>query len=128
YVYVILVFLMAFFYGNVFWVFPKIIRNKNSIVRIGICVAWFIVVFGGNYFVVGPLFNKANPAPQPETRAFTAIPDNEKRDSVIKDGIITLDHPKREFHPPEINEINFTVSSWFHLQPIILFAFLVILG
>src|SRR5215469_9394613 len=47
--YIILAFLMAFFYGNIFWVFPKAIRYKNALVRLAICTGWFAMVFGANY-------------------------------------------------------------------------------
>src|ERR1700733_1648784 len=65
YVYLMLIFLAALFYGNVFWVFPKVIRNKKIIHRLTVCAAWLTIVFGMNYFIVGPLFDAANPAPQP---------------------------------------------------------------
>src|SRR5688572_11657789 len=65
YVYVILVFLAALFYGNILWVFRKVIRYRNIIVRLAICAGWFTLVFGANYFIVGPLFKRANPAPKP---------------------------------------------------------------
>ena len=63
YVYIILVFLAVLFYGNIFWVFPKVIRYKKGIVRLAICAGWFTMVFGANYFIVGPLFDQANPMP-----------------------------------------------------------------
>src|ERR1700712_772871 len=60
YVYIILVFLAVLFYGNIFWIFRKVIRYKNVIVRLAICAGWFIMVFGANYFIVGPMFKHAN--------------------------------------------------------------------
>jgi two-component system LytT family sensor kinase len=65
YVYIILVFLAALFYGNVFWIFPKVIRYKSGIARLAICAGWFTMVFGANYFIVGPLFDQANPIFEP---------------------------------------------------------------
>ena len=59
YVYIILVFLATLFYGNVFWVFKKVIRYKSGIARLAICAGWFMMVFGANYFIVGPLFDLA---------------------------------------------------------------------
>src|SRR5580658_3210745 len=48
YVYIILIFLAALFYGNIFWVFPKVIRYKQGIVRLAICAGWFTMVFCAN--------------------------------------------------------------------------------
>ncbi len=55
------IFLAALFYGNVFWVFRRVIRYKKGIVRLAICAGWLTMVFGTNYFIVGPLFDQANP-------------------------------------------------------------------
>lgn len=127
YVYIILVFLAALFYGNIFWVFRKIIRFKNSIVRLAICAGWFTVVFGANYFIVGPLFNQANPAPKPPVilirttktdTSFTMRDTSSFRPVQPKDP-----HPRRLF-----KAINFMINDWQHMQPVIAFAFLVIEG
>src|ERR1700683_5177538 len=49
YVYIILVYLAALFYGNIFFVFPKVIRYKKGIARLAICAGWFAMGFGANY-------------------------------------------------------------------------------
>jgi len=121
YVYIILIFLAALFYGNVFWVFPKAIRYKNGIIRLAICAGWFTMIFGANYFIAGPLFDRANPIPEPPPFVFR--PDSTRKlppmGKVIQDDPVAL---------AKINAINFTVSDWRQIQPAILFAFLVILG
>jgi two-component system, LytTR family, sensor kinase len=125
YVYIILVFLATLFYGNVFWVFKKVIRYKSGIARLAICAGWFTMVFGANYFIVGPLFDQANPTPHPPV--FVPF----QRDAVITEHrlrTITEDHPPTSFLYPHIDAINFTISDWLHIQPVILLAFLVIAG
>jgi two-component system, LytTR family, sensor kinase len=123
YVYIILVFLAALFYGNVFLVFPKIIRYKKVIARLAICTVWFTMVFGANYFIVGPLFDQANPIPNLSP---SFVPFN--RDAVIRDPVMKPDHPPFPHLTPHIGAINFTISDWLHIQPVILLAFLVIQG
>ena len=122
YVYIILGSLAALFYGNIFWVFPKVIRNKNSITRLAICAGWFSMIFGANYFIAGPLFDQANPIPEPPAWLLTS-----RRDSVFGRplGKLIPDNPAALSH---VDAINFMVSDWRHIQPVILFAFLVILG
>jgi two-component system LytT family sensor kinase len=117
YVYIILTFLAALFYGNIFWVFPKVIRFKKSIVRLAIGAGWLAMVFGANYFIVGPLFEKANPIPERPTGLSTY-----KRDTEVR--MMLPDHPV----PGPHDAINFTISDWLHIQPVILLAFLVIQG
>jgi len=117
YVYIILVFLAALFYGNIFWVFPKVIRYKKNIVRLAVCAGWFTMVFGANYFIVGPLFDKANPIPE-LPRGFSTF----KRDTVLQLPVIRPDNP------PHPDAITFMISDWPQIQPVILLAFFVIEG
>jgi two-component system, LytTR family, sensor kinase len=123
YVYIILVFLAALFYGNVFWVFPKVIRYKKGIVRLALGAGWLMMVFGANYFIVGPLFEQANPIPEPPKPppGFSTF----KHDTVLRLPVIRPDHPVSS---PHTDSINFLISDWLHIQPVILLAFLVIEG
>jgi len=120
YIYIILIFLVALFYGNAFWVFPKVIRYKKSIARVIICLIWFTTIFGSNYFIVGPLFDQANPVPEPPAFLLRATRDTAH-------AVMTLDHPPN-YSRSNPDEISFMINSWLHLQPVILFAFLVIQG
>ena len=126
YVYIILVSLMVLFYGNIFWVFRKAIQYKNGLVRLAMCAAWFTLVFGANYFIAGPLFDRANEITEPPRAVLTStakqgivtrIPDTVRRTITVRDP-----------PPGPPNAINFLTSDWRHLQPVILFPFFVILG
>ncbi|HXL73612.1 MAG TPA: histidine kinase, partial [bacterium] len=123
YVYIILVFLAALFYGNIFWVFPKVIRYKKGIVRLALGAGWLAMVFGANYFIVGPLFEQANPIPEPPKPppGFSTF----NHDTVLRLPVIRPDHPVSS---PHTDSINFLISDWLHIQPVILLAFLVIEG
>lgn len=124
YVYLILVFLAVLFYGNIFWVFPKAIRYKQIIVRLAICACWFVLVFSANYLAVGPLFNQANQRsePPPQGRPEFNKLDRTKLDTGVRR------RPPQGPDRRQVGTINFMISDWQHLQPILLFAFLVILG
>jgi two-component system, LytTR family, sensor kinase len=123
YVYVILVFLAVLFYGNIFWIFRKAIQYKNVIVRLLICAGWFLVVFGANYFAVGPQFDQTNQAiePPPPVNVF------QKHYLIKDDTIMKLPHPDHP-DPLRVGVINFMINDWQHLQPVILLAFLMIMG
>ncbi len=125
YVYVILIFLAVLFYGNIFWVFKKAIRHRSMIVRLGICAGWFILIYGANYFAAGPLFNEANQAHEPPPPRL--MPDVGKLYRIKSDTELK-GHAPHGPDPFRIGTINFMISDWLHLQPIMLFAFLVILG
>ena len=125
YVYAMLGFLAALFYGNVFWVFRKVIRNKNSIVRLTICAAWLLLVFGANFLIVGPMFDRANPTPHPPPLLISTT----NGDTVFR--------PVQAFRPvqpgdpvphPRFEAISFIIHDWRQMQPVILLAFLVIEG
>jgi two-component system LytT family sensor kinase len=124
YVYLICAFLAVLFYGNIFWVFPKAVRYPKMIVRLAVCTGWFIVVFSANYLAAGPLFEQANRADEPPRREM-GMP--EKHDRLKLDMMIRRDTPRGP-DPNQVGTINFMISDWRHLQPILLFAFLVILG
>lgn len=119
YVYFILLFLALLFYGNVFWVFKKAARYKNSLARVAICLAWFALVFGANYYIVGPLFENANQAGQPPPIPHT------KKEIAFAIAHIRPDHPNG---PPHVEVVNFMISNWQPMQPVMLFAFLTIFG
>jgi two-component system LytT family sensor kinase len=116
YVYLTFVFLAMLFYGNIFWIFRKAVRHKNGLARLAICAGWFVLVFGANYLIVGPLFNQANPTHQSPARVLGQL---DAARSVIRPDTPRVDR---------IELVNFMISDWLHLQPILLFAFLVILG
>jgi hypothetical protein len=153
---------MILFYGNIFWVFPKLVRYKNSLIRVAICAGWFAAIFGANYFTASPLFDRANQviqAPKDLRRPSDSgihmmqtgplpnigipiiqngrlpdsilhvIRDGRLRDSGVKvmlNGRITTVYRDGPASGP--NAISFMTSDWWHIQPVILFAFLVILG
>jgi two-component system LytT family sensor kinase len=124
YVYMILAFLAALFYGNVFWVFPKVIRYK-SIARLAICAAWFTMLFGANYLIVRPLFDQANPAPKPTALLISAA----KGDTVFRPPqVFRPVQPGDPFPHPRFEAISFMINDWRQIQPVILFAFLVMQG
>ena len=81
------------------------------------------MVFGANYFIVGPLFEQANPIPEPPKPppGFSTF----KHDTVLRLPVIRPDHPVSS---PHTDSINFLISDWLHIQPVILLAFLVIEG
>jgi len=118
YVYIILLSLALLFYGNVFWVFRKVIRYKRDAIRLAICAGWFAMVFGANYLIDGPLFNRANPDPVPPPPKMKA-----RLDSIFR-----APHPDTVFTRPPFDAVNFTVRNWLHMQPYLVFAFLVIEG
>jgi len=125
YVYMMLVFLAALFYGNVFWIFRKGVRYKKSTLRLAICAAWFTMVFAANYLTVGPLFDRANPVPKPPSLLISTA----KGDTVFRP--VQIFRPVQPGDPlphQRFEAISFMISDWTQIQPVILFAFLVIEG
>jgi hypothetical protein len=120
YVYLTLFFLAVLFYGNILWVFKKIIRYKKGIVRLAIGASWFMLVFSANYFIVGPFFDNANHAVEPPPLPRFQKPEFRS---------LSVPHIRRDpITPPQVDVVNFMVSSWRYMQPIMLLAFLAILG
>jgi len=123
YVYLIMAFLVILFYGNIFWVLKKAIQYKNGLLRLAIIGGWFIAVFGANYFLAGPLFNKANPL-----NDLPPLPQSLPHHTITKDVIVRIRTGPGPGEFPKVGIINFMISDWTHLQVIILIIFLAILG
>jgi two-component system, LytTR family, sensor kinase len=128
YVYLILIFLAVLFYGNIFWVFRKATRNKNVIMRLAVCTAWFLVVFGTDYLIVGPSFDQAN-------QSFPGPPMGPP--ILLHKSDLTFIRPDTEVRkklgplgpdPRSVGVINFMIRDWQHLQSVILLTFLTIEG
>jgi two-component system, LytTR family, sensor kinase len=117
YVYLILVFMAVLFYGNIFWVFKKAMRYKNGMIRLALCAGWFIMVFTANYFIVGPVFDKIYHSPAPP-HMITIV---RKHASQVKGDV-------RNLPPLGRIDVGVMITSWQPLQPIILLAFLAIMG
>jgi two-component system LytT family sensor kinase len=129
YVYIILAYLAALFYGNVFLVFPKVIRYKSGILRVAICAGWLALVFAANYLVVGPLFDQANPVPKPSPEFAPFRQDTIfRRDTILNLGNLKSDDRQNAFFRPPSEAVTFVISDWRQIQPVILLAFLVIEG
>ena len=124
YIYLTLFFLIVLFYGNVFLVLRKTARYPSNFYKLVICAAWFILIFGTNYLIVGPFFDRANPAPNPPP------PPPAKIDIEFVMRVEAAIHKGKA--PASVIErvglVNFNIRDWRHLQPVLLFAFLVILG
>jgi hypothetical protein len=128
---------MALFYGNIFWIFPKLVRYKNSLVRVAICTGWFVAIFGANYFIAGPFFDRSNQVVQ---APISFLRPSDSGIHMIQTGGHTSDSGVhvilngrkstiyRDMPPSGPNAISFVTSGWGHIQPVILFPFLVILG
>jgi two-component system, LytTR family, sensor kinase len=118
YVYLILIFLAVLFYGNIFWIFRKAIRYKNGMIRLALCAAWFTVVFTANYFIVGPVFDKAFQPDGPQQR-FRIVRKFARQMPADNAGNVP---------PPGRIDVGVMITSWKPIQPIILLAFLAIMG
>lgn len=112
-VYIILAFLVVFFYGNIFWIFRRIIRYKSGLVRAAIFAGWFLVLFGANFLTAGPVWD-----PNEQVQGPTFVKDH----GMGKKMIVNDDLPITTF------PLRFRIRMWRETQLVILFAFLFILG
>jgi uncharacterized membrane protein YwzB len=54
-------FLAILFYGNIFWIFKKILRYKSLLTGTAMATGWFILIFMANYILVGAKLNHNQP-------------------------------------------------------------------
>jgi two-component system, LytTR family, sensor kinase len=110
--------MVVLFYGNIFWVFRKALRFKNGMIRLALCAGWFMLIFTANYFIVGPVFDKTYQpdAPPPKFKILRKLSTQ-----IINDNVRDIPHFGRI-------DVGVMITSWKPLQPIILLAFLAIMG
>lgn len=105
YVGVVLAFLMLLFYTCVFWLFKKVVRYKSNYTRAALLVFWLILVYSSNYLFVRILMGKPY-------------------DFMV----IMQDRPAPPIPPTPQDFTALFSDRWSHMQIVISFAFLAILG
>lgn len=127
YVYAILFFLAALFYSNIFWLFPIVIRRKGSVFRLTVYAGWFAMVFGANYFIVGPLFRQANPTPPLPALLISAQKGDTQYRPVSRPAFRPVT-PKDPRPLSRYEALTFMLNDWRQIQSVILLAFLIMEG
>ena len=106
-----LAFLALLFYGNIFWIFKKVIRYKRLPAGIAIAAGWFILTFMANYIFVGPKLNHNAPlGPQHLSVKFSPRPGS------------------GHLMPPDPAFFAIDDNNWFHIQLTMLLIFLAAAG
>jgi two-component system LytT family sensor kinase len=73
--YLTVVFLMILFYGNIFWIFRKVLQFKKIFSRLAVGLGWFAFIFFTNYMIAGAftLHQPVNlPLPLPAAENFAS--------------------------------------------------------
>jgi two-component system LytT family sensor kinase len=99
--------LLLLFYGNVFLLFPRVIRLRSKVLGISIITGWVLLLYGLNYEVIRVLIG-------PDRR----LPDQGN----LVPGI-PADKPRLPLPPPPSS-----TDDWRHMQGIMAAVFLSILG
>jgi len=103
-----LAFLAMLFYGNIFWIFKKVLRYKNLLAGIAMAAGWFILIFMANYILVGAKLNHNQP--------IGPLPPG------FDPGKGSLDHLMQS--PAAF----FAIGNWVHMQLTMLLIFLTTAG
>jgi two-component system LytT family sensor kinase len=98
-------FLILLFYGNIFWIFKKALRFKNSFGRFAVGGGWFILILLANYFIVGLLLSRQRSAMQPSQQ----LPGSGKAQL-------------------QTETTSLVVNQWLHMQITIILIFMSVLG
>jgi hypothetical protein len=133
---VVLGILMLLFYGNIFWLFKKLIRHKKKVGGVAVIAGWFVLLFAINYLTVRML---TNPSGATRLRPDTALPGsppttvlsfdtlaNSLSDSVHRPTAGLPPSPPHIQTPPP--EIAFSADDWWGMQLVMAIIFLAVLG
>ncbi|UOE49231.1 sensor histidine kinase [Mucilaginibacter sp. SMC90] len=103
-----LAFLALLFYGNIFWIFKKVLHYKSLVAGVAMAAGWFILIFMANYvFVVSKLSSNLPVVPP--------IPDF----AAGKDGPDHLIQGRTAI---------FAIGNWIHMQLTMLLIFFTAAG
>lgn len=111
YSFLIIVFLMILFYGNVFWLFNRMANWDSGYKQLLTAALWFVFLYFADYFIVGFWINLRNPGPS--TLMEGTIPDPNG-------------HGSLRFRELGIDDI--VSSSWRKMQFNVLLIFLFTMG
>ncbi len=125
--------LMVMFYGNIFWLFKKVIRYKNNFGGVLVIAGWFVLLFVVNYLVIRML---ADPSGGNHYHRKLAFPDNQQKISfsvkpvpgASSDSIHLPNVHLSPSPPPPPPEMAFTVDDWRDMQLVMSLIFLSVLG
>jgi two-component system LytT family sensor kinase len=62
-IFITLAFMAVLFYGNIFWLFKRVLRYRNILIRVVLPIAWFSVIFLANNYldILLPSQKKSDP-------------------------------------------------------------------
>ena len=103
-----LAFLAILFYGNIFWIFKKVLRYKSLTGGIAIAAGWFILIFMANYILVGSKLNHNLPFGPPPP-GFDQSKGSSDHFMLNRDAF-------------------FAMGNWVHMQLTMLLIFLTVAG
>jgi len=128
YPWLVLLVLMVMFYGNIFWLFKKLIRCKNKLGLVIAIACWFALLFAVNYLAVRKLTVPANNAhalqaalPRSPVKVAFSI-KGEPPDTVHDSAMQTLPAP------PQPPNMAFSLKDWWDMQLVMAIIFLAISG
>jgi hypothetical protein len=127
-----LVFLALLFYGNIFWIFKKVIRYKNLTAGIAIAAGWFILTFMANYIFVGSKLNHNDPLGTTHLSVkFSASGSKSNHNAPLGPSLpdsVQTKFGSGHLMPPNPAFFAIDNNNWFHMQITMLLVFLAAAG
>lgn len=130
----VLAVLMVMFYGNIFWLFKKVIKYKNNVGGVAVIAGWFVLLFAINYFAihiladpsgnsVHPNWNEFPPGHQEKISFLVKTMPGASSDSIHGPSLHITPSP-----PPPPPKMTFSVDDWRDMQLVMSLIFLSALG
>ena len=125
-----LIFLVLLFYGNIFWIFKKILHYKNMPVGIAVAIGWFILNFMANYTFVSSKLNHNVPI-VPKHIYVKLLARGTKLNPNVPLPPSLPDFGQNKPGADQLllnNKTSFAIGNWFHMQLTMLLFFLTVAG
>jgi two-component system LytT family sensor kinase len=121
--------LIIMFYGNIFWLFKKLIRSKNKTGNVTIIIGWAVLLFTLNYMVIRTktVSNNANHSLE------AALPNSPVKVAFSRKGIPASDSTQASsthlpLVPPLPPSMTLSTNDWWDMQLVMSLIFLAVEG
>ena len=121
--------LILMFYGNIFWLFKKLVRSKNKAVNVTVIIGWAVLLFALNYMVIRTktVSNTTNHSLE------AALPNGPVKVAFSRKGVPASDSiPASGVHLPHVPHLppnmTFSAGDWWDMQLVMALIFLAVQG
>ncbi|HWB24362.1 MAG TPA: sensor histidine kinase [Chitinophagaceae bacterium] len=130
----VLTVLMVMFYGNIFWLFKKLVQHKNNLIWVPAIACWFILMFAINFTAISRMLKSDAGHHIATTSSHYAIKLSPSADTLATSIYDSAHHASMYLATPSASvpapppDMSFSAGDWQGMQLVMTIIFLAVLG